>query len=149
MDDLGSNYSAPHSSSPTFHASYVIGRGISKIIKEVGISIDDPQPVRSRRQKAESSAVRREGAEGLRLRARQCVRERGSVVASKGEAVELGELKRCVVTIDVHPVLRGRVCTCKRRCDARKCCAQCQWDLGRVNDRDRPSDAATRACDPV
>ena len=24
--------------------------------------------------------------------------------------VELGELKRCVVTIDVHPGLRGRVC---------------------------------------
>ena len=35
---------------------------------------------------------------------------RASVVAGKGEVVELGELKGCVVTIDVHPGLRGRVC---------------------------------------
>ena len=42
---------------------------------------------------------------------RQC--ERASVVAGKGKVVELSELEGCVVwcvvTIDVHPELRGRV----------------------------------------
>ena len=37
------------------------------------------------------------------------MRPPASVVAGKGKVVELSELKGCVVTIDVHPELRGRV----------------------------------------
>ena len=44
------------------------------------------------------------------MRVRQCVRVAVGVGVSKGEVVELGELKRCVVIIEVHPGLRGRVC---------------------------------------